>query len=588
MSKSSLSGAALVAALLSVLCVTPAIGCGAVLGLNDLTDRPPGDGGAGDTAPNEGGPPLNPDAVGATTASKVDVLLVIDDSASMSDKAKLLASSIDLPLRAAALSGDVHLGVITTSLGSMGGDVCSGGGNSNRLAHLSTLGPGGTPVASAAKGYLELTKRGSADEDAFIADARQLVLGVAESGCGLEAQLESAYRFLAQPDPWASIKLSDKKQAQYVDVDEELLKQRKAFLRPDSLVVVIMLTDEDDSSADPRSMGGQGWAFMNNTFPGSGTFRADGKSTTAPRATSACATSPGSPDCASCACNPANAACAAIKNDPECKKNGGFYGGAEDQLNVRFHRMKERYGVDPQFPLARYVEAFTKVKVPNREGEHAVTTAADGSVTVADYLGKPTCTNPLFAATLPDPKGNLCDLPVGNRGKELVLFALIGGVPETLVNGDTPEWTKILGADPGAFDLSDQDPHMIQSTAPRPGLAPPTATRGDNGSDLVHGREWDTGNDDLQFACTFLLPTARNCTAQDPSCDCAGTKNPPLCGATPGNQIKAKGYPTIRELRVVKELGERGIAGSICPAGGATYSGTLSRLVQRISSRVTL
>ena len=74
--------------------------------------------------------------------------------------------------------------------------------------------------------------------------------GIGESGCGLEAQLESAYRFLSQPDPWASVKLDQANQAAYVGVDDTLLAQRKAFLRPDSLVVVVMLTDEDDSSAE--------------------------------------------------------------------------------------------------------------------------------------------------------------------------------------------------------------------------------------------------------------------------------------------------------------------------------------------------
>ena len=67
----------------------------------------------------EGGPPIeggvpgedagttNPDAVGATTASKVDLLLVVDNSASMGDKAKLLASSLTPLLKAVAASGDV-------------------------------------------------------------------------------------------------------------------------------------------------------------------------------------------------------------------------------------------------------------------------------------------------------------------------------------------------------------------------------------------------------------------------------------------------------------------------------------------------
>lgn len=129
---------------------------------------------------------------------------------------------------------------------------------------------------------------------------------------------------------------------------------------------------------------------------------------------------------------------------------------------------------------------------------------------------------------------------------------------------------------------------MIQSVVARPGLPPPTSTRGDNGTDTTHGREWDTGSNDLQFACTFELPTARVCTNADTSCDCSDpSKNPPLCGATLGQQIKAKAYPTPRELLVAKKLGDRGIAGSICPSSVATgYEGTMGTLAARLAPHI--
>jgi hypothetical protein len=547
----------------------------------------------GGTPPAEAGLPTddasvrNGDAVGATTASKVDLLLVVDNSASMGDKAKLLASSLSPLVKAVAQSGDVHLGVITSSLGAMGGDVCSTTGAQNRLAHLSTVGPGEAPLASAAAGFLSYGGGGAANIDSLIADAETLVKGVGENGCGLEAQLESAYRFLVQPDPWQSVTLDARNLAQLQGVDDVLLAQRKAFLRPDSLVVVVMLTDEDDSTADPRAVGGQGWAFMANQFPGSTVFRADGKTTTAPRGTSACAPNPGSADCTSCGfaatCNPSDAACQKIKNDPECQKNGGYWGPTEDQLNVRFHRMKERFGIDPQFPISRYVDGFTKLMVPDREGEHTET----GGV-VGPYLGTAKCTNPLFAASLPSAQGDeICNLPKGPRGKDLVVFAVLGGVPNQFV-GPSPDWRSILGTDPEAFNYEGIDMHMVQSRVARIGLPASTATRGDNGTDPTNGREWDTGDNDLQFACTFELPVPRTCTAQDTSCDCADpAKNPPLCGATLGQQIKAKAYPTPRELLVVKKLGDRGIAGSICPTSATSgYEGTMSTLAARLAPHI--
>ena len=157
----------------------------------------------------------------------------------MGDKAKALSASIGTLLRRIAPAGDVHVGVVSSSLGTFGGDVCPDSGATNQLSHLNMVGPGGVPVANAAKGFLAYGGGGSTDIDAFVADAESLVKGVGEIGCGLEAQLESAYRFLVQPDPWQRITLNSQNQAQFVGVDDTVLAQRKAFLRPDSLVATL-------------------------------------------------------------------------------------------------------------------------------------------------------------------------------------------------------------------------------------------------------------------------------------------------------------------------------------------------------------
>ena len=409
---------------------------------------------------------------------------------------------------------------------------------------------------------------------------QDLVSGVAQTGCGLEAQLESVYRFLIQPDPWLNISVDGSKQADLGApdaIDFQLLQQRADFLREDSLLAIVMLTDEDDSSADPLSLGGHGWAFMASQYPGSSVFRDDGKTTTAPRGTSACLANPGSPDCTSCACDPADASCAKIRLDPECQKNGGYWGPAEDSLNVRFHRMKQRFGVDPQFPIQRYVNGLTKSMVPDRGSEHPTTVSAEKGRSIKDYENARTCQNPLFAKNLPRAAGDeRCHLERSGRNPGLIFFAVLGGVPNKLLHFDpdnkersritADDWNAILGRDPANFDFGGIDPHMIASVLPRDGIPPSSETRGDNGNaaDPV-GRDWQTGGDDLQFACTFSVPVARNCIASDPSCDCGNPKkNPPLCGAS-GQQIRAKAYPTLREFMVVRALGDQGIAGSICP-----------------------
>ena len=640
--------------------------------------------------------------VSQQAVDKVDLLFMIDNSASMGDKQEILAEAVPnliegllkpicvdpdgnpiagSPTPTADPGGnkdnnygcpqgsepefkpvsDMHIGIVSSSLGNFGAGasvvtpnpkdaVCdpASNGRLNDRAHLLNLkkgDPAGVPEAKPSN-FLAWYPSNKENEDknrhptppvAAIGDIAQLstafqdlVVGTEQNGCGLEAQLESFYRFLIQPDPWVNITLDKFNQADLgTDVDVELLQQRADFLRPDSLVAIIMLTDEDDSSSDPLAVGGQGWAFMARNFPGSKVLRgAENQGTTAPRGTTACSKDPGSPDCTSCGfqtlCNPADAACQKIKNDENCKALGspprgsdgpegyaGYYGPEDDNLNVRFHRMKERFGIDPQYPVERYVDGLTKFKVPDRKAEHPTTVQADGRRSIAGYTNTAKCTNPLFAAKLPrNPGDELCNLPRSTRSPDLIFFAVVGGVPNELLHfkpGDpegsrinNDDWVKILGRDPARFNFDGIDPHMIQSVAPRPNLEGPSATRGDNGSDPIHGREWDTRKSDLQYACTFPLgDKTRTCPGSDPSCDCGRDgENPPLCEGpiTGGNgtQVRAKAYPTVREFRVVRALGDQGVIASLCPiqltdknAPTYGYKPAVAAIIDRLKNALT-
>lgn len=517
-------------------------------------------------------------------ASKVDVLLVIDNSAAMHQKQARLAASLGGFLRALAEPAgghapikDIHVGVISSALGNLGGDVCAASNPRNDdRAYLLKADANGAEVPEAKDGFLHF-QPGTAGKietvEALEAAATKLVVGVGTSGCGLEAQLESMYRFLVQPDPPESLARSGDV-VEYRGVDSSLLAQRKAFLRPDSALVVLMLTDEDDSNIDPRSVHGRGWSFTVRDFPGSAIARSGG--TTAARGTTACAANPLDPACASCALGcQTDPECAGFKDDPNCKLSGregesgpgldGFLPADEDSYNVRMFDMKRRFGVDPQFPIARYAAGLTSRKVPRATTEHEPNGA---------YVHAPTCTNPIFAAALPgSDTEEICDLPEGPRSRQLVLFALVGGVPSTLVAG-TPDWTKILGANPDAFDYTGIDPHMLPSREPRAGLGGADLPLGDNGTDPIHGREWNTAKEALQYACTFELgpEQSQECVANDVNCDCPPdlTTNPPVCGtgADTNRVVRGRANPTIRELRLVKALGDRGLAGSICDAEG--------------------
>ena len=539
---------------------------------------------------------------------------------------------------------DMHIGIISSSLGNFGGNVCDGDNarlNDNALL-LTFTEPGKSDKdeTNAPDGYLAWFPSSPENDDekrhpkptvpikidddgngnGLTPTFQRLVSGVGQNGCGLEAQLESVYRFLIQPDPWDIIKLDAFSQAEIGEgINVDVLKQRADFLRPDSLVAIIMLTDEDDSSADPLSVGGFGYAFMNRDFPGSNVRRgSSAQGSTAPRGTSVCDTDPGSDDCTSCGfaanCDANTAACQKIQQDPNCTESGdpdksgkgydGFYGPKDDDLNVRFFRMKQRYGVDPQYPLKRYVAGFTQLRVPDREGEHTVTEGANGQRQISNYIGAARCTNPLFATDLPREAGDeLCNLPRSTRSPDLVFFAVVGGVPHQLLHFDpagddaaaennritAEDWVKILGKDSEHYDYSGIDPHMVQSVEPRSkevlaalGVegdlvksgGDPESARGENGNDAYHGREWNTKKADLQYACTFDLPEERACTDSS-SCDCADStvggqstpaNNSPLCKSDgTAVQVKAKAYPTIREFQVVHALGDQGIVSSLCP-----------------------
>jgi hypothetical protein len=405
-------------------------------------------------------------------------------------------------------------------------------------------------------------------------DFQALVAGVHTYGCGIESQLETWYRFLIQPDPYDSISTSGG--AQWVGVDATIIQQRHDFLRPDSLVAIIVLSDENDSEIDVRSFGGQGWSFMDEGPP-AGSFQP-------PRGTAICLTDPASPDCTSCAYNtPATKADKNCQMGPYTAENDwGFY------INVRHVHMQQKYGIIPQFPLQRYVLGLTSPKVPDRTTEYPSGASSYQGGTNQDPQDL-NCTNPLYALTLPDGSdltpATLCNANAmaGPRSTNLVFYAHIGGVPHQLLQttpgekdamgnllcpADAPcdaatgtcdcpqkdtlavsDWTKILGQGPATggsqWDYTGIDPHMIENyDPPRTGTAyntgatetilTGTPSTSGGGPDPINGRDWTTDSTnpshvlpvDREYACIFPLVTPRDCSKgnSDPvnsyACDC--------------------------------------------------------------------
>jgi hypothetical protein len=562
-----------------------------------------------------------------TGVDKVDLLFMIDDSLSMASKQQLLAGSIPLLVERliapacvdatgnptgenATLDGvcdvgvpefppieNLHVGIITSSLGDHGSnDVCSEAANAENVANgfspsfyndLAQLLPSVRPASSLASwnesGFLVWDPRTDAADlhsnltqhetnaATFIADVRQQATAPGEAGCGYESSLEAWYRFLVDPEPVTSL-TNDGTGSRRGSVNGTVLAQRAAFLRPDSLVAIVMMSDENDCSIIDEEQT-LGWLVP---FKGG----VDQLNWHMPRASSACQ-SPNDPCCRPCT-SPPVAGCPADASDSACSL-GMTLALADDSMNLRCVRQRQRFGIDLLYPTSRYVEALTSKFITPRSGG-------------------PQVPNPLFA---PGSSG------MPGRDPGLVVFGGIVGVPwQDLATRESLEdprrldylsaselveqgrWDMMLG-NPGS-GTPPLDTLMLESVDPRTGAEMPQAhpllpdatigaptstslTNPINGHELVA----TANRDDLQYACIFELPEPLPCTGDNAaSCACNADEyeqNSPVCTggslATDGVQLYGKAYPGLRELEVLKGIGDAGVIGSICAKNVTAESG---------------
>ena len=521
--------------------------------------------------------PIEPDSTRVSVTrlfvqkvEKLDLLIVVDNSQSMKDKqselgrripeliAGVTKASVDPETGRVSQVFDVHVGVITSSLGSLGTGACHAGwygpqadDRGHLLPRASDPKPvngfkvdaSGNPVASACPNVavekpLSWVKDAARDKNAqFVGEpgaeglqaaSSCVVQSVDDHGCGFEATWEAIYRFLADPAPYDQAKVtcnlpptegsySCNGEVKKTGVDTSLLGQRKAFLREDSLLAVIVLSDENDFSAKPAGMNWMPWGVPRM-----------------PRAWGACANVPDDvePDdgagfallkskynCTSCAID---------DSDPACKQGFPTSEGDIDFLNLRGFHQAQRFGFNTLWSRTRYVNAFTARSVLGSDGK----------------MG----TNGIFAG--------------GKRTKDMIVVAGIVGVPQGLVmDGDKPralgesDWAKMISP-----DLSKRDPHMIESVVPRTAFGLRSFS-GDRAIDPVHGGERETLKkdwNDLQYAC--IAPRTTSSGADD--CTGAAATNP-LCNGS-GVQPYFKAYPGLRHLRILHDLDESGFVASIC------------------------
>jgi hypothetical protein len=548
---------------------------------------------------------------------KVDLLVSIDNSRSMADKQAILSLALDdlvqsltnphcvdgqgAPIPQQPTTGDqicpagsvrefapirdMHIGILSSSLGGHGGNACpvpAAGApcnpetnpSNNDKGHLlsrTTVCGGAVVPTYQSQGFLAwdpaatLQPPGETNAGQLTASFRDMVLGVGQVGCGYEAQMESWYRFLVDPEPYETISVQNNK-ATPAGLDTVLLQQRADFLRPDSLLAVLMLTDEDDCSIKESSY-----------------FYLASNSAALPRARKECVTNPNDPCCKSCAL--AQGSC---PDDNDCKASPYLDVNTEDNTNLRCFDQKRRFGIDFLYPIDRYTQALTSSLVPDRAGSLVpnpifsdlnpsdnVTMVRDpGLVVIAGIVGVPwqdIARDPIHPE-LGNKTAAELDQPLGNGG-----------------NG----WDYILG-DPSNY-VPPGDPHMISSVTPRAGLHGPSSP--DN-ADPINGHEYTiSGNDDLQYACIFALPSTRDCLQPNDGCDCYGSGNDnPLCDSmVETTQVAAKAYPGTRELSLLKSVGSQGIVASICPKqfidntrADYAYRPAVYSLIDKAKSRLKL
>ncbi len=546
-----------------------------------------------------------------TVTDKVDILLVIDNSRSMADKQQILGYAVPALLdsfinpscvdsegipadqqpsqpsepcpagygRQVPPQRNLHLGVITSSLGGHGADTCDPDlePTNDDHAHLITRTvDGGTVETYEGLGFLawdpdaQLDPPGSSNAAGLTEDLVDMVLGAGQHGCGFEAQLESWYRFLVEPTPYQSIRLEGD-QAELVGTDNELLQQRRAFLRPDSALAIIVLTDENDCSIRD---GGIYWIAAQAQV-GGGYFHL-------PRPTAECEVDPNDICCYSC--GQINPPPGCLTSDDDCSSP---LSPSEDHINLRCFDQKRRFGIDFLYPIDRYVAGLTQPEVQNRHGE-VVPNPIFTDLDTGDGIDPVRSPSLVFVEAIVGVPWQDIARQDGSGDPDLVsgldaLGRAVGAFqsPDELVANQT--WDIILGnpaeyhTDPSARPT---DPLVWESIEPREGANPVTGDplmppESDTMANPINGHEYDIpGNGDLQYSCIFELPEPRDCTEPEQvACECDPGNANPLCQDADNDygttQFRAKAYPPVRHLELLRglnEAGAHGLVGSICPA----------------------
>lgn len=175
---------------------------------------------------------------GPRSTTRIDLLFVVDDSESnVSPQLSRLIGQGDQLFAdltsALGVEPDLHVGVVTTNLGSGGYDLpgCLGDGDRGVLQNTPRI-PGCSPPDG--RYLVDVADPGggrSTNYDGSFGEALACIGDVSRTGCGFEQPLEAMRRALDGSNP-----------------------DNDGFLRDDAFLAVILVTDEDDCSVSDPSL----------------------------------------------------------------------------------------------------------------------------------------------------------------------------------------------------------------------------------------------------------------------------------------------------------------------------------------------
>ncbi len=500
----------------------------------------------------------------------------------------------------------LHMGFISSSLGDFGGDVCPEDGAvhhvaQNDQAHLLNTLDRIMDVDLRRIVIWNATDETNGPEtlQERQAQIRAQVRAVGELGCGVEMGMEAWYRFLADPIPPEGIVHSDAEDELSpivrTGLDSDILSQRESFLRDDSLLVVLMLSNENDASMNDQY--GMGWLAA-RAYVGARRFLMRSGS-------SVCAENPDDPCCYSCWTEPP----AGCEADPVCaEETRGELPEEYDPVQLRFFDQKRRFGMDTLAPVSRYVNALTLPELCPYQTYGNL----DCDCREAQARGVACDPNP---QGLPENEYRFANpLAARSAASRVILGGIVGTPWQDVASEDSLDNPDALRIQTGAeLDWSllvpgewgdPMDPLMVESIEAREGTHPRTGEalmppRSAYGANSINGHERETGGMDLQYACVFPLQQTWDCgeincyidpectgdlCATDPLCvkvsnGCACDEyehaTSPVCQdpETDEFDLVERGdfaFPSTRQLQVLKGFAEatgadQSVVGSACP-----------------------